>query len=43
MFEMVGQASSAEDRKARLYKIGMTLVALAAVSGILFLCVRALS
>ena len=43
MFDMVGQASTAEDRKARLYKVGMTLVALAAVSGVLFLCVRALS
>jgi hypothetical protein len=43
MFQMVDQSSTTEDRKARLYKVGMTLVALAAVSGILFLCVRALS
>jgi len=44
MFQMIDQSSSEpQDRKALYYKIGMTIVALAAVSGILFLCVRALS
>ena len=44
MFQMIDQSSTApEDRKMLYYKIGMILVALAAVSGVLFLCVRALS
>ena len=44
MFQMIDQSSSApEDRKMLLYKIGMFVVALAAVGGIIFLCVRSLS
>jgi len=44
MFQMINQsASEPEDRKMLLYKIGMFIVALAAVSGVLFLCVRGLS
>ncbi len=44
MFQMIGQSSAEPaDRKAVLYKIGMFVVALAAVGGVLFLCVRSLS
>jgi hypothetical protein len=44
MFQMIDQsAAEPADRKARLYKIGMFIVALAAVSGIVFLCVQSLS
>jgi len=44
MFQMIDQSSAEPaDRKALLFKIGMFIVALAAVSGVLFLCVRALS
>ena len=44
MFQMIDQSSvGPADRKMLYYKIGMFVVALAAVSGVLFLCVRALS
>jgi len=44
MFQMI-ERSSAEpaDRKQLYYKIGMFVVALAAVGGVIFLCVRSLS
>jgi hypothetical protein len=39
------EQSSAEpgDRKILLYKIGMFIVAIAAVGGVIFLCMRSLS
>jgi hypothetical protein len=44
MFQMIEQSSAdPSDRKVLLYKIGMFITALAAVSGVLFLCVRCLS
>ena len=44
MFQMIDQSSAEpEDRKMLLYKIGMFIVALAAVGGVVFLCVRSLS
>jgi hypothetical protein len=44
MFQMIDQSPAApEDRKMLLYKVGMFVVALAAVGGIIFLCVRSLS
>ena len=44
MFQMIDQSSAApEDRRFRLYKIGMIIVALVAVSGVVFLFVRSLS
>ena len=44
MFQMINQSpTEPEERKALLYKIGMFIVALAAVTGVLFLCVRSLS
>jgi hypothetical protein len=44
MFQMIDQSSAEPaDRKVLFYKIGMFIVALAAVSGVIFLCVRALS
>ena len=44
MFQMIDQsAAEPQNRKVLYYKIGMFIVALAAVTGVLFLCVRALS
>jgi len=44
MFQMINEGSAEpQDRKMLLYKIGMFIVALAAVGGIVFLCVRSLS
>lgn len=44
MFQMIDQSTAQpQDRKMLLYKIGMFVVALAAVGGIVFLCVRSLS
>ena len=44
MFQMIDQTPAEPgDRKILLYKIGMFFVALAAVGGVVFLCVRSLS
>jgi len=44
MFQMINESSTEpQDRKLLFYKIGMYIVALAAVSGVIFLCVRSLS
>lgn len=44
MFEMIDQsATQTGDRKLLLYKVGMFIVALAALGGVVFLCVRSLS
>jgi len=44
MFQMIDQPpAEPADRKLLLYKIGMFIVALAAVSGVIFLCMRSLS
>ena len=44
MFQMIDQSSAEpEDRKLLFYKIGMFIVALAAVGGVVFLFVRSLS
>jgi hypothetical protein len=44
MFEMINQSSAEPaDRKMLLYKLGMFVVALAALGGVVFLCVRSLS
>ncbi len=44
MFQMINQSSSEPaDRKLLLYKVGMFVVALAAVGGVIFLCLRSLS
>jgi hypothetical protein len=44
MFQMIDQSSAEPgDRKILLYKIGMFIVAIAAVSGVIFLCMRSLS
>ena len=44
MFQMINEsAAESRDSKMLLYKIGMFIVALAAVGGVIFLCVRALS
>ena len=44
MFQMIDQrAAEPADRKILMYKIGMFIVALAAVGGVVFLCVRSLS
>ncbi len=44
MFQMINQSSADPDeRKMRYYKIGMFIVALAAVGGVVFLFVRSLS
>jgi len=44
MFQMIDQRTAEPpDRRMLLYKIGMFVVALAAVGGVLFLCVRSLS
>ena len=44
MFEMIDQnAAVPGDRKLLLYKIGMFIVAISAVGGVIFLCMRALS
>ena len=43
MFQMIDQhTADPADRKMLLYKIGLFIVALAAVSGVIFLCVRSL-
>ena len=44
MFQMIDQTSAEPaDRKMLLYKLGMFIVALAALGGVVFLCVRSLS
>jgi len=44
MFQMIDQSSAEPgDRKVLLYKIGMFIVAIAAVSGVILLCMRSLS
>lgn len=44
MFQMIDQsAAEPADRKILLYKIGMFIVAIAAVGGVIFLCMRSLS
>jgi len=44
MFQMINEGSAQpEDRKLLYYKIGMIIAALAAVTGVIFLCVRSLS
>ena len=44
MFQMIDQSSAEPaDRKVLLYKIGMFIVAIAAVGGVIFLCIRSLS
>ena len=44
MFQMINQASAEpEDRKMLLYKVGIFIVALGAVGGVIFLCMRSLS
>ena len=44
MFQMIDQsAAEPGDRKMLLYKVGMFIVALAAVGGVIFLCMRSLS
>ena len=44
MFEMIDQSpSTIGDRKMLLYKIGMFIVAIGAVGGVIFLCMRSLS
>ena len=43
MFQMINEAASeTQDRKMLLYKVGIFIVVLAAVGGVLFLCVRSL-
>ena len=44
MFQMIDQRpAEPADRRMLLYKVGMFVVALAAVGGVVFLCVRSLS
>ena len=44
MFQMIDQnPAEPGDRKILLYKIGMFIVAIAAVGGVIFLCMRSLS
>lgn len=44
MFQMIDQSpAQTDDRKLLLYKVGMFIVALAALGGVVFLCVRSLS
>jgi hypothetical protein len=44
MFQMIDQSpAESGDRKMLLYKIGMFIVALGAVGGVIFLCMRSLS
>lgn len=44
MFEVIGQTPAEPgDRKMLLYKVGMFFAALAALGGVVFLCVRSLS
>ena len=44
MFQMINQSpADPEERKMLFYKIGMFIVALAAVGGVVFLFVRSLS
>jgi len=44
MFQMIDQSSAEPaDRKLLAYKVGMFVVALAAVGGVIFLCLRSLS
>jgi hypothetical protein len=41
MFQMIDQSSAEPgDRKILLYKVGMFIVAAAAVAGVIFLCMR---
>jgi hypothetical protein len=43
MFEMINEhTAEPADRKMLVYKVGMFIVALAAVGGILFFCVQSL-
>ena len=44
MFQMIDQnAAEPGDRKMFMYKVGMFIVAITAVGGVIFLCVRSLS
>jgi len=44
MFQMIDQsAAEPGDRKLLIYKVGMFIVAITAVGGVIFLCVRSLS
>jgi hypothetical protein len=44
MFQLIDQSAAGPgDRKMLLYKVGMFIVALAAVGGVIFLCMRSLS
>ena len=44
MFQMINEAhAEPADRKMLAYKVGMFIVALAAVGGVIFLCLRSLS
>lgn len=44
MFQMIDQTSTGpDDRKVLLYKVGMFIVAISAVGGVIFLCMRSLS
>lgn len=44
MFQMIEQThAEPADRKMLLYKVGMFVVALGAVGGVIFLCLRSLS
>ncbi|MDR3677568.1 MAG: hypothetical protein P4N24_18935 [Acidobacteriota bacterium] len=43
MFQMIDErAVQPEDRKMLLYKVGIFIVAIGAVGGVLFLCLRSL-
>ena len=44
MFQMIDQSTTGtDDRKMLLYKVGMFIVAISAVGGVIFLCMRSLS
>ena len=44
VFQMINESTAEpRDRKALLYKIGVFIVAMGAVGGVIFLCVRSLS
>jgi hypothetical protein len=44
MFQMIDQSNpEPADRKMLLYKVGMFIVAISAVGGVIFLCMRSLS
>jgi hypothetical protein len=44
VFQMINQsAAEPQDRKMLMYKIGIFVVALGAVGGVIFLCIRSLS